>query len=132
MRHLGFSDLTENEALLVAIYRDCVTQGAFKNQIEAAFSKALAQDVLHSVLDDVFAIFRQMSPDTVYVFGKCDLLSEHEERLLDDLSEGLNWVEIRDRGMQPIVRPVAEISLSGKDEMMFLINLASYRFSLGC
>ena len=136
MVSLGFSDLNEDEALLVAIYRDWLRQGGEKGVVEDAVARALSQDALREVLDAVFAAYRRNVPDDVDPSGVGPLLSRHEERLLDTLSGMARPACPRsDDGASPhalnAVRPAAEIRRSGQDELMHKVNMGFWSMAPG-
>lgn len=136
MGRLGFADLTENEAFLIAIYRDWRRLDLGKATIESNIRHALAHDTLNDVLSAVFATFRKLTPNSAEPCGQGDILSEHEERLLDALSARLRVACPVDadggRAVPPeTVRPCKEIVRSGTDDLLQKIHRTGWRVAAG-
>ncbi|MEO0959053.1 MAG: hypothetical protein AAFY66_11420 [Pseudomonadota bacterium] len=84
---LGFQDLTEDERLIVAVYRDWRAGGPTSAVVEHAIARHLRRDRLYGALESLFALFRQLSG--VEASGMPfadDVLLPSEECLLDILS----------------------------------------------
>lgn len=133
---LGFSDLNEDEAFLVAIYRDWARQGGEKGPIEDEIAGALSQDVLRNALNAVFAAYRQNAPDAGDSPGVGAVLSQHEERLLDALSRMARAACPRSEEGASLralnaVRPADEIRRSGQDELMHKVNMGFWSMAPG-
>lgn len=126
MSELGFSDLTEDEALIVSIYRDWASAPGVKLFFERRIASALFRDRLHHLLETIFAVFREVTPAAEKMPCLGAVLSEDEERLLDMLASRLG----NQAASSPIVRPVAEISCSGHDKLLERINEAQWRNAL--
>ncbi|MEO1318250.1 MAG: hypothetical protein AAFW01_16970 [Pseudomonadota bacterium] len=84
---LGFRDLTEDERLIVAVYRDWRAGGPTSAVAEHAIARHLQRDPLYGALEPLFALFRQLSgvEASGMPFAE-DVLLPSEERLLDILS----------------------------------------------
>ncbi|MEM6357632.1 MAG: hypothetical protein AAF844_18385, partial [Pseudomonadota bacterium] len=84
---LGFQDLTEDERLIVAVYRDWRAGGPTSAVVEHAIARHLRCDRLYGALEPLFALFRQLSgvEASGMPFAE-DVLLPSEERLLDILS----------------------------------------------
>ncbi|MEM1129698.1 MAG: hypothetical protein AAGH83_04150 [Pseudomonadota bacterium] len=135
MDRLGFSDLTENEALLVSIYRDWASARSARADAERAIFRNFAHDPLAGVLTTVFAAFRQVAPAHETWCGTGDLLSPQEERLLDALAQHIPGPrsqpgESEGAPTPCFVRPSAEIDRSGRDALCHRVNAASWRVAL--
>lgn len=131
MADLGFSDLTEDEALLVSLYREWVSKHLVQHTFERKMSLTLANDALHHVLDDVFAIFQHVPTDEVPVCGVGDLLSDHEELLLDAVSMHLSRpIKKIGKNRVPMIRPTIEISRTDRDILRFRVNQSNWCVAL--
>ena len=119
MAQLGFSDLTEDEAFVVCLYRDWHAGGETRPSFEDMIGTALWHDPLFNHLDDVFGVFLQIAQDRFAIFGVGDLLSSHEEGLLDVLALQIG----RKRGdFGDMFRPVSAIPRSGRDALQTRIE----------
>ncbi|MEM6932088.1 MAG: hypothetical protein AAF526_00740 [Pseudomonadota bacterium] len=132
---LGFSDLAEDEALIVAIYRDWRAANSPKEMSERAIAAQLSHDTIHRILPVAFRTFRQITPANAPPCGPGDLLSSQEERLLDVLSEKLRSTppsrhDRDDARQQHRIRHSAEIPGSGLDELTSKIHAASLRVAV--
>ncbi|MEM1384182.1 MAG: hypothetical protein AAF713_08580 [Pseudomonadota bacterium] len=85
---LGFSDLTQDEQLLVAVYRDWRGLGPTVSIAEHAIARTLRRDKLYQALEPLFDVFRQVAaPEQRAAPQDSDVLTETEELLLDMLSD---------------------------------------------
>ncbi|MDE0970331.1 MAG: hypothetical protein OSA51_13185 [Octadecabacter sp.] len=127
MTGLGFSDLTEDEALLITLYREWLGQYLSRDTFELKMSFILASDAMHPVIDDVFAIFRHITTDMIYICGVGDLLCDHEELVLDAVSAHLSTVDKKaDQNKTINVRSTEEISHTGRDALRSRVNQSSW------
>ena len=82
---LGFSDLTQDESFLIALFRHWHRIGPTRAIAEHRLACLLRADTIHPALDSLFRLFSQF-PSAADRDGETDLLSESEETLLDLLS----------------------------------------------
>ena len=134
MGNLGFSDLTEDEALLVALYRDWIKQSENKAIFERNMLHVFSCDTIHSALGNIFLIFKNITTYTLPRSGVGDLLSKHEELLLDALAVNQMKIagdEAASNCSWPNVRPTGEIHQSGNDFLSYRINHTQWRIAQG-
>jgi len=124
MNRLGFSDLTEDEALLIALYRDWSRPEINRAAMEAEMMGALSHDPISDALDAAFATFWRHAAATTTSLATGDHLSGEEERLLTALSD-------RFAGGGPHVRPAGAIARSGTDDIVARLTAAAHRVALG-
>lgn len=120
MQSLGFSDLTDDEAFLIAIFRDWSIAKAARKTFEASVREKTICDKLHGSLETVFAVFRQVTPDIFPAVRNDDQLSTLEERVLEALSVALG---------AGVVRPVRDIERTGRDHLLQRINCTGWRMA---
>ena len=127
MTGLGFSDLTEDEALLIVLYREWIGQHLSRETFELKMLLVLASDALHPVLDEVFAIFRHMTKDIICICCVGDLLCDHEGLILDAVSARLSkLIQKADQNRIINVRSTIEIPETGHDALRFQVNQSSW------
>lgn len=133
MNDLGFSDLTEDEAMLVALYREwtCQREGGYAFELRVVL--ILANDVLHPFLKDIFTIFRHINADSISVHGLGDVLSEQEGLVLDAVSAYLCGASDKasERNMIDI-RLTTQIPRSNRDLLRLRVHQSSWRVALTC
>lgn len=141
---LGFSDLTQDECLLIALFRRWCSIGPTRAIAEHRLASLLQADDIHPALDSLFRLFGKLPQGarpgstpgvprgaphggTRDTDGETDLLSESEEDLLNMLSAGdhpdrdLALVRqcrhaIENSGIR--LRPASAIDRSGRDEIL--------------
>lgn len=123
MGSIGFTDLTEDEALLVSMYRDWTDQRSDSDGVERELTRALSRDFIFPALAFIFSVFRKVSQEELAICGRGDVLSLQEECLLETFSQSSRF---------PVgaVRSVGAITRSGRDEMTRKINNASWEVAL--
>ena len=123
MGRIGFTDLTEDEALLVSMYRDWTDQRSDSDSVERELTRALSRDFIFPALGFIFSVFRKVSQEELAICGRGDVLSLQEERLLAAFSQSSRF---------PVgtVRSVGAITRSGRDETTRKINKASWEVAL--
>ncbi|MEO0945544.1 MAG: hypothetical protein AAFY06_11995 [Pseudomonadota bacterium] len=112
--------MTDDEAFLIAIFRDWSIAKAARETFEASVREKTNCDKLHGRLEAVFAVFRQVTPDIFPAVRSDDHLSALEERVLDALSLALG---------AGVVRPVRDIERSGRDHLLQRINRTGWRMA---
>ncbi|MEM6974131.1 MAG: hypothetical protein AAF577_15130 [Pseudomonadota bacterium] len=128
MSPLGFSDLTEDEALVVSIYRDWIGSGSSRADYEREIAGQLLHDPLHAHLTAVFAVFRDISKGVIGAIAPGPQLSHLEERLLDDLSQRLpTGSGVVPQVPERMIRPSASIKRTGLDALLSKVNATSWR-----
>ena len=119
MAQLGFSDLTEDEAFVVCLYRDWHSSGETRPSFEDMIKTALSHDRLFHCIGDVFAVFQDLALDRFAICGVDDLLSPQEEQLLDALALQIG----RNRSaFGDVFRPASTIPRSGRDVLQTKIE----------
>ena len=127
MTGLGFSDLTEDEALLIVLYREWIGQHLSRETFELKMLLVLASDALQPVLDDIFVIFRHMTKDMSCICCVGDLLCDHEGLILNAVSARLSvLVQKEDQNRTINVRSTVEIPQTGRDALRFQVNQSSW------
>ncbi|MEM9459958.1 MAG: hypothetical protein AAGF11_37630 [Myxococcota bacterium] len=120
---LGFSDLTQDEALLVSIFRSWVRQASAQADFEQSARDLLRLDHIYPALDDLFVFFRSFCQRPEVHVNEHEVLSATEEQLLtvlgeqdarcrDTATDGCR-ATLRELSMKP--RPTDEITRSGDD-----------------
>ena len=84
---LGFSDLTQDECLVIALFRKWHRMGPTRAIAEHRLACLLQADTIHPALDSLFRLFSAFPLASDDRDGETDLLSEGEEMLLDLLSD---------------------------------------------
>ncbi|MEM9784042.1 MAG: hypothetical protein AAF899_16405 [Pseudomonadota bacterium] len=132
MSPLGFSDLSEDEALVVSIYRGWVESDPCRADYERTITARLDHDPLCRDLAIVFDAFSDMDDAGSGTSSTGPVLSPVEERLLDDLSKRLP--QARGRAGAPagtpttrVIRPPSAIERTGSDALLSRVNAASWR-----
>lgn len=132
MNPIGFSDLTDNEAFILKMFRDWSCMPDEKSVWEDKIAFTLRNDVLSGVLSTIFDTFRQISAGKMAPCGTDSIISPIEEQLLDVLAEKLSKLEnsptacaSRDR----IVRETAGIERSGRDQLLKQVDEAYWQFA---
>lgn len=131
MNDLGFSDLTEDEAMLVALYREwaCQREGGYAFELRVIL--ILSNDVLHPFLKDIFTIFQHINADSINIHGLGDVLSEQEGLVLDAVSAYLCGASEKLSQRSAIdIRPTTQITCSNRDLLRLRINQSSWRAAL--
>lgn len=131
MRCLGFSDLTADEAFFVAVYRDWVTGVENPTAMENGIAKILSHHRLFGALDTAFAIFRDVISRSDAISGYGDVLSRHEEDVLELLGTALRHASVlaqQSGRVQTTVmlRAPSHIQRTGQDELRQKVNTASW------
>ena len=133
MDRLGFADLNDDEALAISMYRNWLRPTVPREVTERYMTVALSHDILHNVLNIIFATFRKMTPDAVGVCSNGYLLSHQEEHLIDALSQNIHVLSPASsdcqRTLLPIIRPTAQIHRSGQDELRQKVNVACWQIA---
>ncbi|MEM6619137.1 MAG: hypothetical protein AAF761_05215 [Pseudomonadota bacterium] len=139
-QNLGFADLTEDESLLVSVYRAWRESGQAKVTAERAIAHALAHDSIHPALSAAFALFEAMDSRQPGLAGRSALLTLDEERLLWLLTPGRRQNAPRGKGSprdparwcrkalddaRQNVRPLPAIARSGRDALEEKVAKAS-------
>ena len=128
---LGFSDLTEDECLLITLYRDWRRLGPTRAIAEHKIATLLQRDRSYLALDSLFAVFKEFGRVDAGDHDPTGVLSDAEERLLDLLSDKAppefdNDVIRRCRSELAAAniktRPGHEIPRSGQDELMLRVT----------
>lgn len=114
MVRLGFSDLSDDQALAVSVYRDWRACDGDATIVEKKIVDALQYDPISDLWDTIFATYHQVADDDFNACGVGDLLSPHEERLLNSLAERLSEVNLH---LSNSFRPVVELTRSGTDAL---------------
>ncbi|MEM9099299.1 MAG: hypothetical protein AAGC79_12335 [Pseudomonadota bacterium] len=131
MPSLGFSDLTDDEALLISLFRDWIRALGAKATFERLISARLAHDPISEMLPKAFEAFRRIAVEDADLLGIGDQLSQHEEYLLDALSETPPPSQSQ-RSQCPTEAPIlrirstGEIAGSGFDALTQKLNHASW------
>ena len=114
---LAFCDLSENEALLIEIYRDWLDPRIDKDAVERDLRLLFRADILTGLFDLIFDTFRQLSPDVANLAGWGAYLTRQEQDLLQELSvvsDGLTG--------RPLIRSPHSIAMSQTDRLRMSIN----------
>lgn len=127
---LGFSDLTEDEGLLIVIYRDWQKRAPYLAIGEHAIARLLERDKFRAVLDDIFAIFLRVRDEEDCVLTDSPVLSFDEETLLTRVSDLLNRLPVRISKPDRIsIRQACDIPRSGRDNLVVKTNGAYWRIA---
>ncbi|MEM9421291.1 MAG: hypothetical protein AAF986_02090 [Pseudomonadota bacterium] len=126
---LGISDLSEDESLIITVFREWRRLGPTRAVAEHKIAIALQQDKSHSVLNSLFELFNEMATSTYGRVDNTSLLTHTEESLLDLLSTNpSSQRETRAKICTAAlikadmnVRPTSKITRSGYDEALLRI-----------
>ena len=127
---LGFSDLTQDECFLIALFREWRRIGPTRSIAEHRLACLLQADGIHPALDSLFRLFNELPRGALDPDDDTDLLSANEEALLDLLSDqdhpDKDLALIREcrrdiENSEMHLRPAASIERSGQDEVMIRI-----------
>ena len=124
---LGFSDLTMDECVLIALFRRWCSIGPTRAIAEHQLACLLQADSIHPALDSLFRLFDEIPCIAPFEDGETDLLSEDEEALLNLLSDRHHpdkdraivkqcRRDIKNSEIQ--LRPASAIPRSGRDEIL--------------
>lgn len=129
---LGFSDLLQDEAFLIILFREwarCIRNRAC---LEETYRKTLAGDRFGNVLSLVlerFSILRNSE------LGVGDLLSRDEEGVLTEvaiqLQSRFSANSTQSHPLLPNLRAAAEIPRTGRDILISKLNASNWQFTLG-
>ena len=114
---LAFCDLSENEALLIEIYRDWLDPRVDKDAVERDLRLLFRADILTGLFDLIFDTFRQLSPDVANLAGWGAYLTRQEQDLLQELSVVSDGLMGR-----PLIRSPHAIAMSQTDRLRMSIN----------
>ena len=135
---LGFADLTEDESLIVAIFRAWQQLGPTHAIAEHTIARVLQPDTIHPALSALFVLFGSFVQIYPGEANHTEVLSRSEEALLDQLaaSEHPNLnrkdvhacrVALQQAKIQ--LRPLGDIPRSGDDLRLQRISM-SYQMLL--
>ncbi|MEM9605697.1 MAG: hypothetical protein AAGA11_22755 [Pseudomonadota bacterium] len=127
---IGFSDLTDDEGLVVMLYRDWQRLGPPRAVAEHAIARALKADALYPWLGPLFDACAAVGVDASSTGEGTDLLSGVEEQLLDLVSQTLPRSPRPDPA--PALRPIRSIPRSGHDALLHAVHRASWRVARRC
>ncbi|MEM6797425.1 MAG: hypothetical protein AAF725_25875 [Acidobacteriota bacterium] len=136
---LGFSDLTEDERLVISISRDWRLLGPTRAVAEHRIARLLTRDRVYPALDALFLafapLFAEIDEPAAAELG--DLLSRCEHELLDRLATG----EAGDRELPSVcacrealerarirLRPSGTIERSGRDALELELSRSYFAF----
>ena len=119
---LGFSDLNQDESMLISIFRVWYTQKESQDEIEASLQMLLKEDKIYPALTDVFHFFRRFTHLRLVHINDNEVLSSTEEYLLKVLGSTDQYHDSigqrcreRLRSTMTILRPIDSIERSGYD-----------------
>ncbi|NHF74962.1 hypothetical protein [Paracoccus xiamenensis] len=118
---LGLSDLTEDEEIVVGLYRDWQRVGPTASVAEQSLATLLQGHPLHGLLDGIFAQFRAVGPDDAH-----DGRTSASFLLSDAYKHVLGLVSQADPQPALLIRHPATIARNGEDMLSERIT-ASYR-----
>ena len=132
---LGFSDLNQDESLLVSIFRIWYQQKNNKEAIESSISLLLKEDKIHPALNAIFVFFRSFIFRRLVLINDNELLSQTEEFLLEILGgteEYDNHESQRCRAQllaaMTLPRPLECIERSGYDFVQYKVAQSYCKF----
>ncbi|MEM6891407.1 MAG: hypothetical protein AAF636_25265 [Pseudomonadota bacterium] len=136
MKPLGFADLTDDEALIVGLFRDWRLFGAALEQVGGYTISAIWSDDSLVFFPKIFLDFDQLTGAELAPTGVGDLLSPIEELLLDHVSNRPPASASAFNDECPSrhrfnVRPIQETARSGKDELISRIQSSYVRVAHG-
>lgn len=136
---LGFSDLTQDECFLIALFRQWRRIGPTRAIAEHRLASVFQADGIHSALDSLFRLFNEYPLGAPDQNSETDLLSQNEEALLNLLSDqdhpdkDLALVRKCRRDIENSeihLRPVSAIDRSGHDRLL-LRTAESFQIAYG-
>ena len=130
---LGFSDLNQNESLLISIFRKWYQERKHTNKVENSIKELLKKDKIYTALEEVFSFFRRFVYRRLILINDNEILSSTEEFLLEILGsseENDNLPSQRCRvqlqNVMTLPRPIECIHRSGYDLVQYKVA-QSYR-----
>ena len=130
---LGFADLTQDEILLVSIFRSWFSNGPEHTLCEKDLSHLLREDRIFSVLPQIFIYFRYFKHLRIITINNNELLSLSEVDLLTFLNSENQIPAIKQCRKKIIehhidIRPVSNIERSGLDYLQLRIAESYNKF----
>lgn len=132
---LGFSDLNQDELLLVSIFRIWYRQKQNLDAIESSILLRLREDKIYPALKDVFVFFRSFIYRRLVLVHDNELLSHTEEFLLEILGgteeyDNFESQKCREKLMAAMTlpRPMEYIERSGYDLVQYKVAQSYCKF----
>ena len=134
---LGFSDLIQDEAMIVSIFRSWYQQVSNRSGFEKDIKDLLHEDKLYPVLEDLFAFFRSFTHLRLVHVNEHELLSSTEEYLIAILAGSDNYNDVDNLAQKCRIyfqtakinlRPIHQIKRSGYDLLQIKIAQSYQRF----
>lgn len=129
---VGFSDLTDDEALVIALFRNWRGIGPTQAIAEHTIARHFFRAQFHEVLGVLFSVFQFFGYGNGRQIADFDLLSEEEERLLDLLSDSRSGLlrepeaivacRVALKAIAMSLRPASSITRSGRDRLLDRID----------
>ena len=130
---LGFSDLNQDESLLIEIFRKWYQEKKHPNDVERNIKERLQKDKIYTALEEIFTFFRHFICRRLILVNNNEVLSSTEENLLEilgSLTGNHNLPNQRCRAKlratMTLLRPIECINRSGHDFIQYKIA-QSYR-----
>lgn len=132
MPRLGFSDLNEDEALAIGLFRDWSANFNRRSDFEKQAREVLERDPISRVISHLFTIFQEIASRELATSGAGDVLSPCEVEVLDLLSTSLSSIWRGEHGPQDPdgtggFRRTQDMLRSGRDDLVLAINCAGHR-----
>ena len=134
---LGFSDLNQDESLLISIFRKWYQERKERNKVESTIKELLIKDKIYSALEDIFTFFRHFIYRRLVLINDNEILSSTEEFLLEILgspeeNHNLPSQQCRDQLQASMIlpRPIECIHRSGYDFVQYKVAQSYRKFML--
>ena len=132
MIKIGFSDLTEDESLLIALFREWQSPGQTYTSAEQDIAQRLKHHSLYPLLNSIFLLFARFGSKDQYSLELGDVLTEREEQLLDQVSYLYrHWVTTKKSNQTDheliSLRQVSVIKGNNRDWLLERIHLSYWQ-----
>lgn len=133
---LGFSDLNEDEALAIGLFRDWSLNCNRQLEFEKEAREILERDPISMILVHIFAVFQEIAVHSFVASGVGDVLSPCEMDVLDLLSIKMESTssgeyQMKDPKGAASFRRTQEIPRSGLDDLVEAVSRACIRVVSG-
>ena len=132
---LGFSDLNQDESLLISIFRKWYQEKKNPNKVEGIIRQLLIKDKIYSALEEIFIFFKQFIYRRLVLINDNEILSSTEEFLLEILGSpdenfDLPNQKCRNKLAEAMIlpRPIECITRSGYDVLQYKVAQSYCKF----
>ena len=127
---LGFSDLLQDEAFLIILFREWAKSTGNCAYLEETYRKKLSGDPFGNVLAIILDSFSTVRESE---WGVGDLLSFDEESILTEVAiqirSKFNDNSVQNHPILPNIRTAAEIPRTGRDILISKLNASNWQFT---